>query len=69
MYLMAQVTMGAERVRKQMEAREAVAFHEAAAARVEADALADAATEAARPWATQAQSEAEETARRAHRVG
>jgi hypothetical protein len=63
MYLMAQVTMGAERMRHRIEAREATAFHEAAAARAEADALADAAAVAAGARAAQAQVEA---ARRAH---
>jgi hypothetical protein len=51
MDLMAWMTMGIVRVWHQEEAREAVGFHEAATAKVEADALADAAAEAARAWA------------------
>jgi hypothetical protein len=47
MDLMAWVTMGTMRTRHQEEAREAAPFHEAAAAREEADAVADAAAEAA----------------------
>jgi hypothetical protein len=66
MYLIARVTMGAEHVRHRMEARKAAAFHETAAARAEAGALADAATEAARARVAQAQVEAEEAAWRAH---
>jgi hypothetical protein len=54
---MAQVTMGTLRAWHQQEAREAAAFQGAAAARAEVDALADAATEAARARAMQAQAE------------
>jgi hypothetical protein len=45
MDLMARVMMGTVHARHQQEAREAAAFHEAAATRAEADALADATTE------------------------
>jgi hypothetical protein len=51
---MVRLTMGTVRARHQQEAWEAVAFHEAAAARVEADAHAQAAAEAARARAVQA---------------
>jgi hypothetical protein len=64
MDLMARVTMDTVHARHQQEVREAAAFHEAAAARTEVDALADTAAEAAHGQDAQAQ--AEEAARRAH---
>jgi hypothetical protein len=68
MDLMARVMVGSERARQRHEAREAAAFHEAAAARareaaafheaaaarVRADSLADAAAAAACAWAGRA---------------
>jgi hypothetical protein len=65
MDLMAWVTMGTVHVRHQQEAREAIASHESAAARAEADALFDPAVEVARARAAQAQAEADEAAQRA----
>jgi hypothetical protein len=64
MGLMARVMMGTVRARHQLEAREAAAFHEAAIARAEVDALVDAAAEGARARAVQAH--AEEATQRAH---
>jgi hypothetical protein len=54
------------RAQHRHEAREAAAFHEATAARAEADALADAAVEAARMRGTQVQAEARDAAWRAY---
>jgi hypothetical protein len=54
MDLMARVTMATLHPLKQQEAREAEAFHEAAAARAKADAIADAAAEDACAQAMQA---------------
>jgi hypothetical protein len=64
MDLIDRVAVATVRTQHQWEAREMAAIHEAVVARAAVDPQADAAVEATRAWATQAQ--AEEAARRAH---